>query len=430
VIEGFQNLVDWTSEELNELQDALLVYDNQKWRERISRIWKSVKKIIENYPEFFPPDKDLYAEFVWTWKICCTRGYAWDGGMLIPMADNINHGEVYTSYESESKSLLEVLAKNKTGEIDYSDFLDGPCLEFVQQEPRSNTNRLEKYLAAGNSLESLNRIWDLDKVLDEFRSSSSEDDERNIAECTSQDESAFDEEDSEEDHLKQDDDNYFMMSTGIRTFFRKGEQVLNAYGRLNNRNLLLDYGFAIEDNRYDTVYFLLWLPRSGREGLVKLEDIEAKSQDYMENTELYGLKKKRFNIDVFVYFREMMNVTVKNFPSKVEVELEIIDKFLAICLEMHDEFPTSLDEDLEILNRNPGHRLKSALFYRINQKKIILNQIKMLECLRKEIEKIQQGMVLDCHLVGRSFEEVRDLYPLKSYLQSLERYLRGSNKEE
>ena len=429
-IEGYQNLVDWSESELNELQDPLIVYDNLKWRERIERIWLKIKKIIESYPEFFPPEHDLHSEFMWTWKICCTRGYAWDGGMLIPMADNINHGEVYTSYESETQAMLQILAKNKTGEVDYSDFLDLHTNGEFKADPRHNMNKLEKFLSSGLELKPCEKIWDLDKELEGLRSSSSEDDERNIAECTSDEESAFEQEDSEEpEQSKADEDNFFMMSTGVRTFFRKGEQVFNAYGRLNNRNLLLDYGFATEGNRYDTVYFLLWLPRSGREGLVKIQDIKAKTQEYVEFTELYGLKKKRLNIDVFVYFRENMTVTVKNFPSRIEVELEIIDKFLNVCFEMHDEFKTSLEEDEELLLRSPGHRLKSALFYRMNQKKIILNQIKMLEVLRKELESVQNGLSLDQHLIGRSLKEIQDLYPLKSYLQSFIRYSKSPTIE-
>lgn len=419
---GYNNLIDWSPDELNELQDPLIVYDNMKWKQRIKRIWGGIQKIIEKFPEYFPPERDLENEFLWSWKVCCTRGYAWEGGMLIPMADNLNHGEVYTSYESEQKSvLLETLSKGRTDYVDYSDFLSLESPEIPEVDKRQNKNRLQKYLQE-NTPPTIKKIWDLEKILEDYRSSSSEDDERNIAECTSEEESPFDSDDSDETELKPDDDHHFMMSTGVRTSFKRGEQVLNAYGRLNNRNLLLDYGFAVENNRYDTVYFLLWLPRSGREGLVKMNDIEERTEEYSNHTELYGLKAKRFNLDVFVYFREIMNLPVKNFPSCIEKELEIIDKFLAICLELYEEFPTSIEQDYEILENAAGNRLKCALFYRINQKKIVLNQIKMLETLRKELELVQKGLDLNEHLVGRSLEDVKDVYPLRSYLKSLKTY--------
>jgi len=66
--------------------------------------------------------------------------------------------------------------------------------------------------------------------------------------------------------------------------------------------------------------------------------------------------------------------------------------------------------------------MRCAVFYRINQKKIVLNQIKMLETLRKELDLVQKGMDLNTHLVGRDSEEIKGIYPLRSYLKSLKTY--------
>ena len=215
-----------------------------------------------------------------------------------------------------------------------------------------------------------------------------------------------------------------MMSTGVRTSFKKGDQVLNAYGRLNNRNLLLDYGFAISENRYDTVYFLLWLPCSGREGLVKFEDVEAKSEEYMNGTDLYGLKMKRLNLDVFVYFRENLGVPVKNFPSELEIEIKIIDKFFDILNEMKCEFSTNIEFDNELLTRDLQPKLRSAVYYRLNQKNIVENQIKMLCTLKNELISIQNGTEITEILAGKNVEQVLSVYPLRVYLRALESYLK------
>lgn len=427
-ITGFNNLIDWTESDLSELQDDLIVHDNTKWKQRIARIWLSVKKIIGAYPEYFPPDQDLENIFLWAWRVCCTRGYAWDGGMLIPMADNMNHGEVYTSYESEERIVLLELARDVSSEVDYSDFLNIHKQVNFQVDPRHNTNRLEKYVLEKNDLPGLESIGELEKVLEEYRSSSSEDDERNIAECTSDEESAFDQLDLLEE-IVPEPDKFFMMSSGVRTSFRKGDQVLNAYGRLNNRNLLLDYGFAIEDNRYDTVYFLMWTLDSGREGLVAFEDIQEKSPLYAEGTELYGLKLKRLNLDVFVYFREIMGMSVKQVPSDLDKELEVIDKFFDVLCGLKSGFKTELEFDLELLQRNPPFKLKSALYYRINQKKIVNHQVKMLETLRSEIEKIKTGAKLQTYLKDLTLEQIKAIYPLRVYLRSLEIYLKDLNTE-
>lgn len=423
-LKGFSNIIDWTDEELGELQDKLLVYDNLKWKERIERIWKAVYGIIKNYPEHFPPEKNLYSEFMWAWLVCCTRGYSWEGGMLIPMADNLNHGIVYTSYHGEEKSTLKTLAGNLTIDIDYTDFLGMQVKYDIQIDKRTNKNRLEKFLEKSD-MPMIKNVWELNQTLENYRSSSSEDDERIVAECTSDEESPYDEDDELQEEFKDLNENYFFMSTGVRTCFKKGEQVLNSYGRLSNRNLLLDYGFAIPENRYDSVFFFLWLPRSGREGLVKIEDIEAKSDEYLYCTELFRLKPKRLNIDVFIHYREgMKNEPIKNFPSDISVELEIIEKFLNICLEIYEGFDTSLEYDKELLQTKCSSRLQGALNYRINQKKIVLNQIKMLEILRNLLENIQNGMDISTHAEGKSPQEIMNLYPLRNYLRALEGYLK------
>ncbi|OMJ89573.1 hypothetical protein SteCoe_8279 [Stentor coeruleus] len=423
-LKGFSNIIEWSDEELSELQDKLLVYDNLKWKNRIERIWKSIYGIIKNYPEYFPLEKNLYSEFMWSWLVCCTRGYSWEGGMLIPMADNLNHGIIYTSYHGEEKNTLRTLAENKTTDIDYTDFLGIEVKYDIQVDKRTNKNRLEKLLEKSDMPE-IKNVWELNQILEGYRSSSSEDDERIVAECTSEEESPYDEDDELQEEFKDLNENYFLMSTGVRTCFKKGEQVLNSYGRLSNRNLLLDYGFALPENRYDSVFFFLWLPRSGREGLVKIEDIEAKSDEYLYCTELFRLKPKRLNIDVFIYYREgMKNEPIKNFPSDINVELEIIDCFLNICFKLYEGFDTSLEYDIELLKTKCSPRLQGALNYRINQKKIVLNQIKMLETLRDLLEDIKNGKDISTHAKGKSSQEIMDLYPLRNYLRALEGYLK------
>jgi hypothetical protein len=413
-LSGITNLVDWTEEELDELQDELIIHDAAKWKERVERIWARISIICSNFPDYFPPTIDLKQIFLWSWRVCCTRTFGWDGGMMVPMAGSTNHAEVYTTYDSKSKEDLLTLSVDESSDFDYSDFLDLKKPSNVEIDRRQNRNRLEKFLDKYEFPE-IRKIWGMDRRLDEFRSSSSDDDERTVAEVTSEE----DECDNELDEVKPDGNMYFVMSTGVRTCFLKGEQVFNAYGRLNNRNLLLDYGFATPVNRYDTVYFLLWVENSGRQGVVGIEDVRGKTQEYFDSTELYGLKFKRLNIDVLTYFRGFQNTDIKDSPSDLDIELEVIDKFLSVCLEMLEKFPTTLEQDQEILSRKPCENLTYALWYRMGQKRILLNQIKMLENLRKELEKIKGGLDLMNHLVGRSLEEVQKLYPLRIYLKSL-----------
>lgn len=57
----------------------------------------------------------------------------------------------------------------------------------------------------------------------------------------------------EEFDLKLEVENkYVVMKTGKFTSFAENEQLLNCYGRLNNFDLLLEYGFALLPNRHDS----------------------------------------------------------------------------------------------------------------------------------------------------------------------------------
>ena len=50
-----------------------------------------------------------------------------------------------------------------------------------------------------------------------------------------------------------DDNGGFRLFPTGRNRYGKGEEVFNSYGRRNNRHLLLEYGFAIENNQWESV---------------------------------------------------------------------------------------------------------------------------------------------------------------------------------
>ena len=61
--------------------------------------------------------------------------------------------------------------------------------------------------------------------------------------------------------------------------FKKGEQVLYCYGKRSNGFLLLNYGFAILDNKYDSVAFPIRLA-------VKPENVLAIKDIFPSKSEL------------------------------------------------------------------------------------------------------------------------------------------------
>jgi hypothetical protein len=54
-----------------------------------------------------------------------------------------------------------------------------------------------------------------------------------------------------------EEETYFCLTNMHRKVLKKGDQAFNCYGNRSNRFLLMDYGFAFHDNRYDSVELFL-----------------------------------------------------------------------------------------------------------------------------------------------------------------------------
>jgi len=79
---------------------------------------------------------------------------------------------------------------------------------------------------------------------------------------------------------------------------------------------------------------------------------------------------------------------------------QVYEQFLA-------SFPTTLQEDLQILRgkerKNLSIRQYFAIMYRSEQKRILVNQIKLVEVVSHILERLMKGMTLD-YAVTRIFE--------------------------
>ncbi|KAL3656413.1 hypothetical protein V7S43_018716 [Phytophthora oleae] len=64
-----------------------------------------------------------------------------------------------------------------------------------------------------------------------------------------------------------DDNGLFRLYPSATTSFRKGDEVFNSYGRRSNFQLLLDYGFALPDNEWDSVDIEIAKDRAGPRGM-------------------------------------------------------------------------------------------------------------------------------------------------------------------
>ncbi|CAG9333458.1 unnamed protein product [Blepharisma stoltei] len=392
-------------------------------------------KVLKEHPQYFPPEKDIRGTFEWVWRVACTRLFAWEDGMLIPLADNLNHDDGYIRYESEYKCVLEEISKNNKGDTDYRDFSNESHPTFEFEKARFYRTRLQKYLdnSEENKKIEIDSIWELDEELKNYRSSSDEEDTRVIGELTSEEEDEY--ETSTDLEIRDEPDSYFILTTGVRTGFKKGEQVYNAYGRLSNRDLLLDYGFTLENNRYDALYFRIWNTRSTKTGLLLPDDYEQKqwkTDGHLidDVSELYTLKRKKLNTQIFSYFRASTDFSAPELagidppiyygtPCLPKLEIYVIEKILALYSEIERYFTTPLEYDLQLLSTNLPIRERNAIIYRIGQKSIMENQKAMLEKLKKILEANDNGAPIYKHLVEKTNEELLSVYPFRYYLKSL-----------
>ena len=80
------------------------------------------------------------------------------------------------------------------------------------------------------------------KMTEEYNSSEEEDDEENFAWY---------------DH--KDNETYFVLCTKYKNIYQPGQQVFHCYGRRTNRFLLLNYGFCLNNNKYNSLSFRVWI---------------------------------------------------------------------------------------------------------------------------------------------------------------------------
>jgi glycosyltransferase involved in cell wall biosynthesis len=254
-------LMDWTLSEKAELQDKFLVFESKKQEKTALFYYESLVEVFQAFPNFFPPD-DLQREFFWSYKLVTTRSFSHGEGMVIPLADNLNHEDVYVDYLTLSREFLNRKALGIDESKDYKDFLGYISRFDGRKKFRSHLNRFEKLIdrIPDANFNVLRHIWEVDDLLSGLQSSSDEEEFVEEDESESNAEEDEDEEDEDEESSQEEppslviEGKYFVMRTGSEGSFLKGSQVFNCYGRLNNTDLLNEYGFCLLPNRYDSLY--------------------------------------------------------------------------------------------------------------------------------------------------------------------------------
>eukprot|EP00357_Protocruzia_adherens_P016911 CAMPEP_0114994628 /NCGR_PEP_ID=MMETSP0216-20121206/13249_1 /TAXON_ID=223996 /ORGANISM="Protocruzia adherens, Strain Boccale" /LENGTH=722 /DNA_ID=CAMNT_0002358519 /DNA_START=25 /DNA_END=2193 /DNA_ORIENTATION=+ len=241
-----------------------------------------------------------------------------------------------------------------------------------------------------------------------------------------------------------DDKLYYAMRTGSRTVFQKDKEVFNCYGRRSNRYLLLWYGFALDENRYNSARFKLWMnlkfPKAGGEA----ENLDVRKSLYDEEqetnqdgdpyydpseeekdaitspiddsgedmtlksfvphfkglTQEFRLKATRSNDQLFTYFRSQLlyfykgkdisNIFV-SAPCSLEFEIQTLDYIESLLTVRLSNYLTTYEQDQELFKKETDHRRRFALIYRMGNKKILIEHQKMVKMIRYIINRIIAG---------------------------------------
>jgi hypothetical protein len=334
--------------------------------------------------------------------------------MIVPLADNLNHEDVCVDHVTLDHDFLESKSKSFSLINDYRDFTGMSYEASNPMKIKTHKNRLEKYLAwfGIEKIDEINAIWEIDQILTSVGTSTDEEDQ--VHQWTSEESS---------ESTGQDFDlhfdcagKYFVMKTKENGSFRAGDQVYNCYGRLNNFDMLLDYGFCLYPNKFDSYHLRI------------LNSSLYCSVERNPKVKTFNLKYQQLNLALLERLRKKMSAKskYKTLVSASIEEIQVIGNLVGIINQAYRLYPTLLEYDLSLINDpQPQRRLYAIsdlyLEYRVSQKKILLSQLEILQNLLQVLQKVSLGFsVRAAHWEQRDIETLNTVYPLRTYLYNLE----------
>jgi hypothetical protein len=338
-----ETLVDWTDDELLELQDDDLRMNVKRKREKDFNNYNLLRSSYLKFPDLFCEDDIEIHRIHWVWKIICTRSYS--GKIpyttLIPIADLFNHSNVNTNYfygteKEESPDADDV----KLEENPYDD--DDPINDTEKVVQLSNLKLYRLSLGPPSKFNKVqmqknNEILKEAKILDQkiFLQSNTQ------AEMTSATKGI------NTSGVGESDTHKFRMTCSKFERFEAGSEVFIRYGNYSNRQLLLHYGFAMKDNCYTYAriktsldFFLSPRQRQDLSGGYSLND-----------TVIFKVRSNELCLDIIKAFRGFLwDIDIHDSesflnPKDKELEEIAVEMTLDFLFRTFHSFRTSIEED-------------------------------------------------------------------------------------
>jgi len=146
-----------------------------------------------------------------------------------------------------------------------------------------------------------------------------------------------------------DEDMYFVVGSKYKNIYKQHQQMFHCYGRRTNRFLLMNYGFGLRLNKYNSVNFRVY------SGLGK----ESDQPEEHKVSNLIRLKRNKLQTELLTYLRGSLyskyGGALKSevlFSQPVDYNFEIM--VLACVIQMlsnliNQRFSTSYQQDLDVL---------------------------------------------------------------------------------
>lgn len=266
------------------------------------------------------------------------------------------------------------------------------------------------------------------KMTEEYNSSEEEDDEENFAW-----------------YNHEDDQTYFVLCSKHKNIYNVGQQVFHCYGRRTNRFLLLNYGFCLNNNKYNSLSFRVWVNFNWQEERAKKEVQKQQSsksdsdEEEKDNriSKIIRLKRDHLNEEIFAYLRANLLNTYKGknlayllVSAPVDTEFELLVLACTINLLkglMTTRFKTPLETDRALL-RDPTLpiRKRFAVLHRMNAKEILTDNINFCHILMKILARFttEGGFTKETYMERvEDYEAEADVVPnrirFRRYLREL-----------
>jgi hypothetical protein len=384
-------LCDWTSEELDLLQDPELLKEAGWKMDYIKTNWKALEPVLQRYSTMFLPEDINFDAFYWLWKTISTRVFGrYNPFSLVPLADSLNHAYCHSYY-------IIGAPDDSSGGAPDTYVLDTSYQNPEDFPPPPKFPDLLPLSQAAFSIDE-EQFAQMQAVAAEVQE-------------------ALDQEEAEEVwggpwDVEEDAEPVFSIRAGPKEVYEAGSQLFLFYGHYSNRQLLLHYGFTMEENIFN--YARVRIPLQAITSHASLHShiqTAGLTQAYYFRIQQYEIcNSLLLKVRALAWDPALHPPEAYARPCDMALEITVLEKTIQLLEAERARFPTTLEEDEAKLSTAESLRVHFALVYRMGIKKALKYQCFLLHTLRDALSLTITG--------GRTLAEALETLPPGEYYEA------------